>query len=180
MLCPIQLNRIYLNSITQPHVISSELWVSLLHLVITFYWSGKKTEKSKTNQYPKGQSKQKVFHEKDSFNSLEEKITGRLESECFQLFQGFLQLHCFLILKFFVLKLRISLSYILHKTSLLLWRSLVLTNLYYLIEHVLLLYQCLLIILVSTNSNNEFMPATFSEWWVWRVLKEESWKKPHL
>lgn len=115
---------------------------------------------------------------------MERQNNGKTWSECFQLwkhmklFQGFIQLHCFMILKFSVLKLNICFGYILHKISLLLRRSLVLTNLYCLIEYILLFYQCLLIILVSTNSNDKCMPASFSEWWVWRVLKEQSWKNP--
>lgn len=78
-------------------------------------------------------------------------------------YSKFIQLHCFMILNFFVLKWNICLGYILHKISLLLWRALVLTNLYCLIEYILLFYQCVLIILVSTNSNDKCMPASFSE-----------------
>lgn len=97
---------------------------------------------------------------------------------CIKLFQGFLQLHSFMILNFLFWKLNICLGYILHKISLILWISPVLTNLFCLIEYVLLINQCLLIILVSTNSNDKCMPASFSEWWGWSVLKEQSWTSP--
>lgn len=49
LLWPIQFNSIYQNPITQPYVLTSELWVSRLHLVITFYWTEKK---KKTREKP--------------------------------------------------------------------------------------------------------------------------------
>ena len=64
-------------------------------------------------------------------------------------------------LNFFILKLKIYLNFVFLRIIPLLWRAFAFTNLYFLIKYISLLFQCILMILTSTNSNSECMPASF-------------------
>lgn len=157
-------------------MISCELWVSLFH---GEKWRSHSTDQEKRLRKARQTSIQRVkANKRYLMNKIplmwEGKIMGRLGLNVFsyeyiwKYIPRFSSVSVFhdLGFFFFFLKLNIFLGYTLHKISLLLWRSLVLTNLYCLIESfcyytsVWLLYLCISTLTINTclqaSQNDEF------------------------